>query len=139
MLFNHPEPFAEGQSSIQQDRRIFRLRRVWHCECNRVIKAIEELSQFSTPLEGTMRSELVFGATTYVSNRFLLTRVAATATRRFHRQNARIQDTVNEVFERFARANPLAGVPYASNLQSFPCAAQGEPHPFYEDLEQSVA
>jgi hypothetical protein len=86
-----------------------------------------------------MRSELVFGAMTYVSNRFLLTRLAAKATRRFHRPNTRIQDTANEVFERFSRANPLAGGPYASNLQSFPCAAQGETNPFYEDLEQSVA
>jgi hypothetical protein len=86
-----------------------------------------------------MRSELVFGAMTYVSNRFLLTRVAAKATRRFHRPNTRIQDTANEVFERFTRANPLAGVPYTTELQSFPGAAQGETHPFYEDLEQSVA
>ena len=86
-----------------------------------------------------MRSELIFGAMAYVSNRFLLTRVAAKATRRFHRPNTRIQDTANEVFERFTRANPLAGVPHTSNLQSFPCAAQAEPHPFYEDLEQSVA
>ena len=58
-----------------------------------------------------MRSELVFGAVTYVPNRFLLTRVAAKAIRRFHRANTRIQDTANEVFQRFARANPLAGVP----------------------------
>ncbi len=86
-----------------------------------------------------MRSELVFGAMTYVSNRFLLTRVAAKATRRFHRPNTRIQDTANEVFERFTRANPLAGVPYTTKLQSFAGAAQGETHPFYEDLEQSVA
>jgi hypothetical protein len=86
-----------------------------------------------------MRSEQVFGALTYVSNRFLLTRLAAKATRRLHRPNTRIQDTTNEVLERFTRANPLAGVPYASKLQSFPCAAQGETNPFYEDLEQSVA
>jgi hypothetical protein len=86
-----------------------------------------------------MRSELIFGAMTYVSNRFLLTRIASKATRRFHRPNTRIQDTANEVFEHFAHANPLAGVPYTSNLQSFPCAAQGETHPFYEHLEQSVA
>jgi hypothetical protein len=86
-----------------------------------------------------MRSELVFGAMTHVSNRFLLTRVAAKATRRFHRPNTRIEDTTNEVFELFTRTNPLAGVLYTSNLQSFPCAAQGETHPFYEDLEQSVA
>ena len=86
-----------------------------------------------------MRSELVFGAMTYVSNRFLLTRVTAKATRKFHRANTRIQDTANEVFQRFAHANPLPGVPCNANLQSFPRAAQGETYPFYEALEQSVA
>ena len=86
-----------------------------------------------------MRSELVFGAVTYVPNRFLLTRVAAKAIRRFHRANTRIQDTANEVFQRFARANPLAGVPRNANPQSLPRTAQGETHPFYEALEQSVA
>ena len=86
-----------------------------------------------------MRSELVFGAMTYVSNRFLLTRVAAKATRKFHRPNTRIQDTANEVFERFRHANPLAVMSSNGNLQSFPRIAQAEPHPFYEELEQSVA
>jgi hypothetical protein len=86
-----------------------------------------------------MRSDLVFGALTHVSNRFLLTRVAANATRRFHRPNTRIQDTANEVLERFRKANPLAVVSHSGNLQPFPRIAQDETHPFYEDLEQSVA
>jgi hypothetical protein len=86
-----------------------------------------------------MRSELVFGAMTYVSNRFLLTRLAAKATRTLHRPNTRMADTVNEVFERFTHGNPLAGLSVAGNVQSFPTVAQGETHPFYEDLEQSVA
>ncbi len=86
-----------------------------------------------------MRSELIFGAMTYVSNRFLLTRLASKATRTFHRPNTRIEDTANEVFERFARANPLPVSSYAGSLQLCPSAAQGEEHPFYEDLEQSVA
>jgi hypothetical protein len=86
-----------------------------------------------------MRSELIFGAMTYVSNRFLLTRLASKATRSFHRPNTRIEDTANEVFDRFAHVNPLAGVLYASNLQSFPSAAQGETVLSYDDLEQSVA
>ena len=86
-----------------------------------------------------MRSELIFGAMTYVPNRFLLVRLAAKATRSFHRSNTRIADTANEVFERFTHANPLAGVPYTSNLQSFPYAAQRETRSSYEDLEQSVA
>ena len=85
-----------------------------------------------------MRSELVFGAMTYVSNRFLLTRVAAKATRKFHRPNTRIEDTANKVFERFRYANPLAVASCNGNLQPFPRIAQAETHP-YEDLEQSVA
>jgi hypothetical protein len=86
-----------------------------------------------------MRSELVFGAMTYVSNRFLLTRLAAKAIRSFHRPNTRIADTANEVLDRFTHVNPLAGMSVAGNVQSFPTVAQGETHTFYEDLEQSVA
>jgi hypothetical protein len=86
-----------------------------------------------------MRSELIFGALTYVPNRFLLTSLAAKATRRFHRPNTRVEDTANEVFERFTHNNPLAGVPYAATLQSFPNVAQGQTRSFDEDLEQSVA
>jgi hypothetical protein len=90
------------------------------------------------PPEDTMRSELVFGAMTYVSNRFLLSRVAAQATRKLHRPNTRIQDTANEVFERFRHTNPLAVVSCIGNRQPFARIAQAETHP-YEDLEQSVA
>ena len=86
-----------------------------------------------------MRSDLVFGAMTHVSNRFLLTRVAANATRKFHRPNTRIQDTANEVFERFRKVNPLAVVSYSSNLQRFPRTAQEETYSLCEDLQQSVA
>ncbi len=86
-----------------------------------------------------MRSDLIFGAMTYVSNRFLLTRLASKAIRSFHRPNSRMEDTANEVFERFTQVNPLAGVSNAGNLQCFPHAAQGEPRSAYDDLEQSVA
>jgi hypothetical protein len=86
-----------------------------------------------------MRTELIFGALTYVPNRFLLTSLAAKATRRFHKPNTRLEDTANEVFERFTHSNPLAGVPYAASRQSFPSAAQAETRLFEEDLEQSVA
>ena len=86
-----------------------------------------------------MRSDLVFDAMARVSGRFLLTKLVSKTTRKLHKPNTRIQDTANEVFEHFAHANPLAGVPYTSNLQSFPCAAQGETRSFHEDLEQSVA
>jgi hypothetical protein len=86
-----------------------------------------------------MRSELVFGAMAYVSNRFLLTNLTAMATRKLHKSNRRIEDTTNDVFVRFSRANPIAGTPYAGNLQLFPCAAQAEIPSLGEDLKQSVA
>jgi hypothetical protein len=52
-----------------------------------------------------MRSDLVFDAMTYVSNRFLLTILAAKASRKLHRPNTRIQETANDVLVRFSRTN----------------------------------
>ena len=86
-----------------------------------------------------MRSELVFGAMTYISNRYLLTMLAARATRKFHRPNTRIQHTTNDVFARFTCANPIAVVRYAGTLQSSPFVVQVETHSVYEDFERSVA
>jgi hypothetical protein len=86
-----------------------------------------------------MRSELVFSAMTYISNRYLLTRLAARATRKFHRSNTRIPDTTNDVFERFTRASPTAFVRYGGNLQSSAFVVQDETHFACEDLERSVA
>jgi hypothetical protein len=71
------------------------------------------------PLEDMMRSELVFGATTYVSNRFLLARLASKAIRKLHKPTMRIEDTTNEAFVRFRHANPLAGASHVYNLQPF--------------------
>ena len=51
-----------------------------------------------------MRFDPVFGATAYVSNRFLLTGLAAKAVRKLHRPNTGIQNTANDVFVRFSRA-----------------------------------
>lgn len=57
--------------------------------------------------ENSMRSALVFDAMTYVSNRFLLTLLAAKATRKLHKPNTRVQETANEVLVRFSRTNPI--------------------------------
>jgi hypothetical protein len=54
-----------------------------------------------------MRSDRVFGALTNVSNRYLLSMLAAKAIRRFHRPNTRVEETANEVFVRFSRANSM--------------------------------
>jgi hypothetical protein len=55
-----------------------------------------------------MRSDVVFDAMKQVSNRFLLVKVLATATRAFHKPGARLEDTTNEVLVRCGRANPIA-------------------------------
>jgi len=70
-----------------------------------------------------VRSELVFGAMTQVPNRLLLVKLASRATRILHRPNSRIQETMNDVFERFSHANPTACVPNIENVQSFHRAA----------------
>jgi hypothetical protein len=73
-----------------------------------------------------MRSDLVFGAMTHVSNRFQLTKLAAKATRKLHRPNTRIQETMNDVLIRFSQANPMAakaGEPNNGNAQPFRRAA----------------
>jgi hypothetical protein len=67
-----------------------------------------------------MRSDLVFGATAYISNPFLLTKLAAKATRKLHRPNTRIQETMNDVFTRFGQANPMAVVPTHRHFTSVP-------------------
>jgi hypothetical protein len=63
-----------------------------------------------------MRSELVFGALTQVPNRFLLTKLAAKATRKLHRPNTRIQETTNDVLVRFGRRNPIPITLYNSEM-----------------------
>jgi len=75
-----------------------------------------------------MRSELVFAAMAYVSNRFLLTRLVSKATRKLHRPNTRIQGTTNDVFVRCGRANPIADGPNAGYWQSsFSHSTVGDP------------
>lgn len=53
-----------------------------------------------------MRSDLVFGALSHVSNRYQLCQLASKATRKLHKPNTRLQDTTNEVLERFQTSNP---------------------------------
>ena len=53
-----------------------------------------------------MRSDLVFGALSHVSNRYQLCQLASKATRKLHKPNTRLQDTTNEVLVRFHFTNP---------------------------------
>jgi hypothetical protein len=86
-----------------------------------------------------MRSELIFGTVAYVSNRYLLARLASKATRKLHRPNTRIQDTANEAFAHMGRTKPIAGVQRTENFQPFPRAAQTETASHFANLKRSVA
>jgi len=55
-----------------------------------------------------MRSKRVFGALHTLQNRFTLCQLASKATRKFHRPNTRIQETMNEVLERIATSERRA-------------------------------
>jgi len=49
-----------------------------------------------------MRSDRVFDALQTLRNRYMLCQLASKATRRFDKPNTRIQETMNEVFDRIA-------------------------------------
>lgn len=69
-----------------------------------------------------MRSELVFGALTHVRNRYELCQLASKATRKLHKPNTRLQDTMNDVLIRFREKCPAA--PAASTQQDPASAPQ---------------
>lgn len=56
----------------------------------------------SETLMKTMRSDRVFDALHTLRNRYMLCQLASKATRKFHKPNTRIQETMNEVLERIA-------------------------------------
>jgi len=66
-----------------------------------------------------MRSDLVFGALSQVTNRYQLCQLASKATRKLHKPNTRLQDTTNEVLVRFHSTNPSgnAAAPSATAAQ----------------------
>jgi hypothetical protein len=75
-----------------------------------------------------MRSELVFGATKQVPNRFLLVRTLAKATRGLHKSGTRIEDATDDALIRFGCANPIAQtdpVPMAANILAHRSTPQG--------------
>jgi hypothetical protein len=57
--------------------------------------------------EKLMRSDLIFGALTHVNNRYELCQLASKATRKLHKPNTRLQDTTNEVLDRFKESIPM--------------------------------
>jgi hypothetical protein len=52
-----------------------------------------------------MRSDLIYDALGTVQNRYLLCQLASKATRKFHKPNTRVQETMNEVLTRVGQAN----------------------------------
>jgi len=66
-----------------------------------------------------MRSDLIFGALTHVQNRYELCQLAAKATRKLHKPNTRLQDTTNEVLERFKDTVPMDASSAAASSADF--------------------
>ena len=52
-----------------------------------------------------MRSDLIYDALSTVQNRYLLCQVASKATRKFHKPNTRVQETMNDVLTRVGKAD----------------------------------
>jgi hypothetical protein len=67
-----------------------------------------------------MRSELIFGALTHISNRYQLCQLASKATRKLHKPNTRLQDTMNDVLLRFRETSPAAAAPSRQEPISIP-------------------
>lgn len=52
-----------------------------------------------------MRSHLIYGALAPVQNRYMLCQLVSKATRKFHRPATRVQETMNDVLVKFAKAD----------------------------------
>lgn len=76
-----------------------------------------------------MRSELIFGALTHVNNRYQLCQLASKATRKLHKPNTRLQDTMNDVLVRFRETSPAAAA----------AAAQPEPVAIHQQQQRRRA
>ena len=69
--------------------------------------AMNACRRIETKEKNTMRSDLIFGALTHVENRYQLCQLASKATRKLHKPNTRLQDTTNEVLDRFKDTIPM--------------------------------
>jgi hypothetical protein len=57
-----------------------------------------------------MRSDLIYDALDTVRNRYLLCQLLSKATRKFHKPNTRVQETMNDVLVRVGNANEVDSV-----------------------------
>ncbi|PYP90636.1 MAG: hypothetical protein DMG65_11020 [Candidatus Angelobacter sp. Gp1-AA117] len=62
-----------------------------------------------------MRSDLIYNSLRPVRNRYLLCQLISKATRKFHKPNTRIQDTMNDVLVRVGQADEQEAVIHVSN------------------------
>ena len=69
-----------------------------------------------------MRSDLIYEALDTVNNRYLLCQLVSKATRKFHRPNTRIQDTMNDVLVRVGHAGE------AEEVITVPAVVVAEPY-----------
>jgi hypothetical protein len=65
-----------------------------------------------------MRSDLIFGALSHITNRYQLCQLASKATRKLHRPTTRVQDTMNEVMVRFHEIQPMSAVTHNTTSKS---------------------
>jgi hypothetical protein len=57
-----------------------------------------------------MRSDLIYNSLKPVNNRYMLCQLISKATRKFHRPNTRIQETMNDVLVRVGKADEQEAV-----------------------------
>lgn len=57
-----------------------------------------------------MRSDLIYDSLKPVTNRYMLCQLVSKATRKFHKPNTRIQDTMNDVLMRVGKADEQEAV-----------------------------
>jgi hypothetical protein len=57
-----------------------------------------------------MRSDLIYDALDTVRNRYLLCQLISKATRKFHKPNTRVQETMNDVLVRVGNADEADAV-----------------------------
>ena len=64
-----------------------------------------------------MRSDLIYDALDTVRNRYLLCQLISKATRKFHKPNTRVQETMNDVLVRVGNANEPDSVITLANAE----------------------
>ncbi len=64
-----------------------------------------------------MRSDLIYDALDTVRNRYLLCQLISKATRKFHKPNTRVQETMNDVLVRVGKAGDADNVIESAPVQ----------------------